>query len=310
MGREENFIIHRIWNELSQINMHKINRVCQQNFQIGLVGSESAIQGMIAWLSSFSYRDLELPILHNDNIRSNKEMMKRLVFLTVSAGEEINEEILNTSDFCIVEPSLVNQVKQLRSEIYPFDQHDTQLAAQIIANHERIRFALSHNFPVFRPEHAKIEIQETAIQNTAWVFISTLPTFLPAPHRTIVAPLEAFADFVVLTVNEIKLMFELIGLLGEKIQFKHIIEFVFVFSLAKISREIAVLILKSIPTKVSLLVNGALAYAFTWAIGEAIVAFIVTRQRVGWRFLMQRVKYHYRAGLLSARNMMKKQFAQ
>jgi uncharacterized protein (DUF697 family) len=309
MGREENFIIHRIWNELSQINMHKINRVCQQNFQIGLVGSESAIQGMLEWLASFPYRDLELSIANNDNIRSNKEMMKRLVFLTVAAGEEINEKILNTSDFCIVEPSLVNQVKQLRSEIYPFDRRDTELAAQIIANHERIRFALSHNFPVFRPEHAKIEIQETAIQNTAWVFISTLPAFLPAPHRTIVAPLETFADFVVLTVNEIKLMFELIGLLGEKIKIKHIIEFVFVFSLAKIAREIAVIILKSIPTKVSLLVNGALAYAFTWAIGEAIVVFIVARQRVGWRFLMQRVKYHYRAGLISARNMMKKQFA-
>lgn len=309
MGREDNFIIHRIWDELSQINMHKINRVCQRNFQIGLVGSEPAIQGMKEWLSSFPYRDLELPVPNNDNICNNKEMMKRLVILPVLAGGEINEITLHTSDLCLVEPSLVNQVKQLRSEVYPFDAHDTGLAAQILANHERIRFALSYNFPVFRPEHAKIEIQETAIQNTAWVFISTLPTILPAPHRTIVAPLETFADFVVLTVNEIKLMFELIGLLGEKIQLKHLFEFIFVFGLAKISREIAVIILKSIPTKASLLVNGALAYAFTWAIGEAIVFFIVARQRVGWRFLMQRVKCHYRAGLISAKTMMKKQFA-
>ena len=307
MGREENFIIHRIWDELSQINMHKINRVCQQNFQIALVGSESSIQSMIEWLSSFPYRDLELPVPNNDHIHSNKEMMKRLVLLPVLAGEEINEKMLNTSEFCLVEPSLVNQVKQLRSEIYPFDKRDVGLAAQILANHERIRFALSHNFPVFRPEHAKIEIQETAIQNTAWVFISALPTVLPPPHRTIVAPLETFADFVVLTVNEIKLMFELIGLLGEKIQFKHILEFVFVFALAKLSREIAVIILKSIPTKASLIVNAALAYAFTWAIGEAIVFFIVARQRVGLRFLMERVQCHYRDGITSARNMVKKQ---
>lgn len=251
MGSEDNFIIHRIWDELGQINMHKINRVCQRNFQIGLVGSESAIQEMMGWLSSFPYHDLELPVPNNENVRSNKEVMKRLIFLPVAAGEEIDREVLKTSDFCIVEPGLVNQVKKLRSEIYPFDYHDKGLAAQILANHERIRFALSHNFPVFRPEHAKIEIQETAIQNTAWVFISTLPSFLPAPHRTIVAPLETIADFVVLTVNEIKLMFELIGLLGEKIQFKHILEFIFVFTLAKISRGIAVLLLKSIPTKAS-----------------------------------------------------------
>lgn len=306
MEREETFIIHRIWNELSQINMHKINKVCQRNFQIGLVGSETAIQGMIEWLSSFPYRDLELPAPNNDNIRSNREMMKRLILLPVSDGEEIDGERLRTSDFCIVEPGLVNQIKQLRSEVYPFDHRDTGLAAQILANHEKVRFALSHNFPVFRPEHAKIEIQETAIQNTAWVFISILPTFLPAPHRTIIAPLEAIADFVVLTINEIKLMFELIGLLGEKIQLKHILDFIFVFGLAKLSRQFAVILLNSIPTKASAIVKGALAYAFTWAIGEAIVFFIVARQRVGWSFLIRRMKSHYSKGLVTAREMMKK----
>jgi hypothetical protein len=101
-------------------------------------------------------------------------------------------------------------------------------------------------------------------------------------------------------------MFELIGILGERIQFKHILELIFVLGLAKISREIAVLLLKAIPARASLMVRGALAYAFTWAIGEAIVFFIVAKQRVGWSFLMQRVKFHYREGLASAGNMMKK----
>jgi uncharacterized protein (DUF697 family) len=305
MGREDSFIIHRIWDELSQLNMHKINRVCQQNFQIGLIGSETAIQDMIAWLASFPYHDLELPVPVNDNNRNNKEMMKRLIVLPVLAGEKIDEKKVGTADFCIVESSLVNEVKQLRSEVYPFDNRDAGLAAQILANHETIRFALSHNFPVFRPEHAKIEIQETATQNTAWVFIAALPAFLPVPHKTIVAPLGAFADFVILTVNELKLMFELIGLLGEKIQFKHILEFIFVFGLAKVSREVAAILLRSIPTKASLVVKGALAYAFTWAIGEAVVFFIVARQRVGWSFLLRRMKSHYREGLASARDMMK-----
>lgn len=306
MAREESFIFHKIWDELSQINMHKINRVCQQNLQIGLVGSESAINNMIKWLASFPYHDLELPVPNNDNIRSNKEMMKRLILMPVLTKEEIDEKSLSTSDFCIVESRIVNEIKQLHSEVYPFDENDTGLAAQIVANNEKIRFALSHNFPVFRPEHAKIEIQETAIQNTAWVLIATLPAFLPAPHRTIVAPLETFADFIVLTVNEVKLMFELIGLLGERIQFKHILEFVFVFGLAKLSRGIAVLLLQSIPTKAALIAKGALAYAFTWAIGEAIVFFIVARQKVGLSFLMQRVKYHFSKGLTKAKDMAKK----
>lgn len=306
MAREETFIINKIWDELSGINMHKINRVCQHNLQIGLIGSSEVIEKMMKWLVSFPYTSLNLPIDGDYKIYNNKEVMKRLILVPTEVGAEINEKLIKASDFCIVEPSLVNVVKEHHLEVYIFDTNDTGLAAQILANHERIRFTLSHNFPVFRPEHAKIEIQETAIQNTAWVFVSALPSFLPAPHRTIVAPLEIFADFIVLTVNEIKLMFEVIGLMGEKIQLKHILEIVLVISLAKASKEIANLILRSIPTQSALVVKAALAYAFTWAIGEAMVFFVVARQRVGLNFVIKRMKHYFREGLVQATHMKKK----
>lgn len=306
MGHEETFIIHKIWDELSQINMHKINRVCQHNIQIGLVGSTAAIEDMMKWLVSFPYHNFTFPVPDNDEIHSNKEMLKRLIIIPVSTEEEFDKEKLKTSDFCIVESRIANEVKQFHTEVYPFDAADPNLAAQILANHERIRFALSHNFPVFRPEHAKIEIQETAIQNTAWVLISTLPAYLPVPHRTIVAPLEMLADFIVLTLNEVKLMFELIGLLGEKIELRHILDFAVVFGLAKLSRGIAVLILRSIPAHAAVLAKAALAYALTWAIGEAIVFFIVGRQRCNLSFLMQRVRHHFKNGLKEAQALMKK----
>jgi hypothetical protein len=306
MAREETFIINKIWDELSGINMHKINRVCQHNLQIGLIGSSEMIEKMIKWLVSFPYASLNLPIEGNYKIYNNKEVMKRLIIVPTLVGAEINEKLIKASDFCIVEPCLANAVKEYHLEVYSFDIKDTGLAAQILANHERIRFTLSHNFPVFRPEHAKIEIQETAIQNTAWVFISALPSFLPTPHRTIIAPLEMFADFIVLTVNEIKLMFEIIGLMGEKIQLKHVLEIGLVFSLAKASKEIANLILRSIPSQSTLVVKAALAYAFTWAIGEAMVFFVVARQRVSLNFVIKRMKHHFKQGLIRANCMGKK----
>jgi hypothetical protein len=305
MAREETFIINKIWDELSGINMHKINRVCQHNLQIGLIGSSEMIDEMKKWLVSFPYASLSLPIDGNYKIYNKKEVMKRLILVPTLVGAEINEKLIKASNFCIVEPCLVNAVKEYHLEVYTFDVNDTGLAAQILANHERIRFTLSHNFPVFRPEHAKIEIQETAIQNTAWVFISALPSFLPAPHRAIVAPLEIFADFIVLTVNEIKLMFEIIGLMGEKIQLKHVLEIGLLFSLAKASREIANLILRSIPTRSTLVVKAALAYAFTWAIGESMVFFVVARQRVSLNFVIKRMKHRFKQGLIQAKSMEK-----
>lgn len=57
----------------------------------------------------------------------------------------------------------------------------------------------------------------------------------------------------------------------EKIELRHILDFAVVFGLAKLSRGIAVLILKSIPAHAAVLAKAALAYALTWAIGEAIV---------------------------------------
>lgn len=306
MVRDETMIINKIWNELSGINMHKINRICQHNLQIGLIGSSEMIEKMIEWLISFPYASLDLPIDGNYKIYNKKEVMRRLILIPTLVGTEINEKLVKASDFCIVEPCLANAVKEQHLEVYVFDINDASLAIQILANHERIKFALSHNFPVFRPEHAKIEIQDTAIQNMAWVFISALPGFLPAPHRTIVAPLEMIADFIVLTVNEIKLMFEIIGLMGEKIQLKHALELILVFGLAKASKEIATLILRSIPSQSALVVKAALAYAFTWAIGESMVFFVVAKQRVGLNFIIRRMRHHFKQGFVQATCMGKK----
>lgn len=306
MASEETFIVKKLWDELSGINMHKINRACQQNLQIGLIGSPEMIEEMIKWLISFPYASLNLPIGGNYKVFNKKEVMKRLILVPTLAGGEINGNLIKASNFCIVEPCLADAVKEHHLEVYIFDINDAGLAAQILANHERIRFTLSHNFPVFRPEHAKIEIQETATQNAAWVFISALPSFLPAPHRMIVAPLEIFADFIVLTVNEIKLMFEIIGLMGEKIQLKHVLDITLLFSLAKASKEIATLILRSIPYQSALVVKAALAYAFTWAIGETMVFFVVTRQRVSLDFVIRRMRYHFKQGLVRATCMGKK----
>lgn len=300
MPREEALIINKLWDELSGINMHKINRLCQHDFQIGLIGSPEMLEKMMQWLVSFPYAALDLPIDGVYKLYNKKEVMKRLILMPTLVGTEINEKLIKATDFCIVEPVLVNTVKEYHSNTYIFDNKDTGLAAQILANHERIRFSLSHNFPVFRPEHAKIEIQETAIQNTAWVFISALPSFLPAPHKTIVAPLEIFANFIVLTANEMKLMFEIIGLMGEKIKLKHMLDIVLMFSLAKAAQQIATLILRSIPSQSALVVKAALAYGFTWAIGEAMVFFVVARQRVGLKFLIKRMGYHFKQGLRQA----------
>lgn len=263
-------IIGKAWSEVKKINWHEVNRLCQQNFHIGLVGTDREIGAMRAWLQSF-------PCWPDVTENAGKDMTQHLS--VIAAGEDgPDEKLVKSTTFCLAGAGLANEVRRMKGEVYLFAADDNKsLTTQILSNHPEVQFALAHNFPVFRPELAQSVIQDTAFQNTAWALLSGLPDTVPGPHSLLTTPFEGIADFTLLTLNEIKLMFELIGIAGKRVApVYHPVEFALIFGLGKLASFLAMQAVGRVPARTAVIAKGAIAYAFTWTIGEAVFFYAAT----------------------------------
>jgi len=290
-------IFSKAWSEVKKINWHEINRLSHQNFYIGLVGDERDIQQMKEWLRRFPYY-LGNEEMEKKAIFHTRHMAKHTSEITVNLNGHYDEKLIKAATFCLVAPMYLDQVRKHKVDVYPFYPDDViELPAQILSNYHEIRFGLSYSFPVFRPKHANREIENTAFQNASWVIVSGVSNIIPGPHQIISAPLAVISDFTVLTANEIKLLFELVGLSGHRVRpLYRLGEFAGVIGMAKIAETIANTIIARVPATSGLLIKGALAYAFTWAIGEALYYYQASGRKASSGFLAGKFKEHYQQG--------------
>ncbi len=290
-------IIGKAWSEIRKINWHEVNRLCQQNFHIGLVGSPAELDAMKAWL-----RRLPHPAADGE---AGKDFAPQQLSVIAAGADGPDEKLVKATTFCLAGREMANEVRRVKGEVYLFDADDREnLTTQILSNHPEVQFALAHKFPVFRPEMARSVIQDTAFQNAAWALFSGLPNTLPGPHQLLTSPLEGISDFTVLTLNEVKLLFELIGLSGQRVvPLGHVAEFAMIVGLGKLAETLAMQTVGRVSGRAGMLVKGAIAYAFTWTIGEAVFMYINTGRKPGRATFADRFRLHFRRGRRVAEDM-------
>jgi hypothetical protein len=299
-------IFTKAWNEIKKINWHEVNRLSHQNFYIGLVGNDADIAAMKEWLLRFPYA-LGNVEMERRAIFHERHMFKHTTEIHMGFDSEYDERRIKAATFCLVAPAFLDEVRKYKVDAYVFYPDDMfELPAQILSNYYDLRFGLSYSFPVFRPKHASREIENTAFQNASWVIVSGLSNIIPGPHQIISAPLEGISDFTVLTANEIKLLFELIGLSGHRVRpLYRLGEFGFVLMMAKLAETIANNLAARVPAASGLVIKGAVAYAFTWAIGEAIYYYQASGRKASTGFLAGKFRERYAEGKQVAESIIK-----
>lgn len=293
-------VLGKAWGEVKKINWHEVNRLCQQNFHIGLVGTDSEINAMQAWLKSFPYLSAHAGL----NGSAQGAGKNTAQFLSViEAGEDgLDEKLVKSTTFCLAGEGVANEVRRMKGEVYLFEaDNNSSLTTQILSNHPEVQFALAHNFPVFRPELAQSVIQDTSFQNAAWALLTGLPNTVPGPHSILTSPFEGISDFTVLTLNEIKLMFELVGIAGNRVvPLYHLVEFAMIIGLGKLAESLALQAMGRLSGRAGILAKGAIAYAFTWTIGEAVFFYASTGRKIKPGTFAERFRLHFRRGRKAA----------
>jgi len=289
--RNRKNIMDKIWDEVKKINWAEINEQCDKNFLIGLVGNTAQIQEMVKWLGSFDY---SLAIerkagVKEEQLKIDKSIKEHIVKINIA--KEVDEKLIKNLNFCLVDESSIDFAKKNNVKYFLFQNNDKELAPRILSNHNEINFALSNNFSVFRCPFSNSVINSTSIQNASWAVVTASPNLVPGPHQVVTAPVEAISDFTVLTANEVKMLFELVGLTGHRVNpLTCLFEFGVILLFANLAKAVATNIGGKVPAGAGLVTKGSVSYAFTKAIGEALFFYITTGEKVGKEFFEKRIK--------------------
>jgi len=308
-------VLSRIWEELKHINYQQLNAKTAQSFTICLAGTRSEVSDLRAWLASMEYPLLEKwsdgAALHarTDHRRIDRRVREIILadegaLATMPAGDGA---MLRDALFCLTTPRWKQLLSPYCGSMFVYSSGDgSDVADEILEAFPEQRFALSHTFPALRAGNARIEIRATAMQNASWALFTAAPNLFPNPGQVFTVPAEAVSDFFVMTVNEIKMMFELVALNGRKVQpLQCVPELGIILGLAKLAEMTATQLIGKAPVA-GPAIKGAVAFAFTSAIGEALLLYQLAGVQMGKDFIEQRAKAWFDEGKTVARGLLGK----
>jgi uncharacterized protein (DUF697 family) len=159
--------------------------------------------------------------------------------------------------------------RELTMVVDPRDVEATRhnLVGPTLKTVPQLRLALAHQFPTLRPAVAEDLIREASWVNAQFALISSLPALIPFLGFFV----GALADILILTKNQVMLVFKLAAIYGRDIddRMSVIKETMPVIGTAFIWRTAARMAVGLFPAPVAALPKAAVAYIGTYLVGQA-----------------------------------------
>jgi len=276
------------WSDLiKRLDWRVVNRQTARPFKIVITGQGPVFDDLKSTLFSFKH-----PLRHRfeesfiTNEQRTKDASTSRLILSDGQVQDDSEILFELTTASLDEDRLWPVFP------WPLDlEQQRRLVVDLLDQFPHYQEALAFHFPLFREVMIEREVLSTVRLNTFWVTTSALPNIVPGPHQLLSAPLEASSDFVVLTLNELRMMIRLTGLSGLVVHPRELFtQVIIVLSMAKVAQMSATQLASKIPAGVGVMMKGGIAYAFTRAMGEAIVLYLVTGRAQGKDFFLKRME--------------------
>ena len=167
--------------------------------------------------------------------------------------------------------------------------------------------ALAKMFPAFRDEVAATTIQNVSVENAIFVVSTSLGNIIPNPLQPLTAVAESLGDLVVLTANQLRMLFRLAGAYGKPLGIKEQMpEVLSVLGAAFGWRSLARELVGQLPLGGGVIPKAAIAFAGTWAVGDGIRYYYTTGHRLTRQELKERFDAAYEQGKKTAEPLAEK----
>ncbi len=280
---------NNFWNEIKKINWKKVNKDSLKKFKIIFIGDNESLASLIHQLEKSTYDFL--------NLKTEKEIIltpsaeAKIVFVDINKISNFKTEIIY-SNIVIVDNKYNIQEQEYIKRYYIFDSVEKgDIFEEILTDNQELWSALGFNYPVFRSTIARKKITEVATQNAFWAAGSSAANIIPGPQQLITAPLEAASDFTVLTTNELRMVFIIAGICGRIINpLKLLPELMIMGAGAKGAQLLATQTIGKVPVGAGNVLKATVAFAFTFAIGEAVFLKMNYGIKIDSKKIKERVK--------------------
>ncbi|MEN6356070.1 MAG: hypothetical protein ABFD83_03185 [Armatimonadota bacterium] len=291
-------LISQIWKAFKQLNPGNVGREAGIAVKLGIICSQSVVQDAAAYLLK-------------DDMAAYDRAGDALLLIPEPSDPAAND-LLQKCDIVlkwIGSPEAFPAIKQER--IFEFaNGSDLEPVIMDILRAPYLKYAhlpLARAFPAFRPEVSVQVIQNVSVENAIFVISTSLGNVIPNPLQPLASVAESVGDLAVLTANQFRMVFRLAAAYDKKLGYKEQMpELMTVLGAAFGWRSIARELVGMIPLGGGIVPKAAIAFAGTWAIGDAAAYYYRTGRKLTNEEIRQRFEAAMTKGRASAEDILGK----
>ena len=281
-----------IWNAFKQLNPKNVEAESKRVVRVGVLGPLELLKDTAAFLLG-------------EDVEAYGQAGDVLVLLPTPL-EDSAFSLLPRCDVVLQSRNYRDTLPGVASErIFAFSsKEDLPSVIREVLQEVDLGYAhipLARVLPAFRSEVALGIIQGISIENAIFVASTSLGNVIPNPLQPLTSVAESLGDLVVLTANQLRMLFRLAAAynqsLGYKQQVPEVLSIVVAaFGWRSVARELA----GKIPLGAGVVSKAAIAFAGTWALGDGIAYYYTTGKHLSKEELRQRFEAAYETGKSAA----------
>lgn len=273
-------VLGQVWRALKELNPRNVEQEAARIVRIGVVGQIGVLQDVATFLLG-------------DQPEAYDRAAERLL-LIATPPEAGAFALLPKCDLVLVSDDYRDPLPGVpRGRIFGFSGKEDlpEVVKQVLKSKELdyAEISMARTFPAFRHEVAIKTIQTVSAENAVFVTSTALGNVIPNPLQPLTAVAESLGDLVVLTANQLRMLFRLAAMheksLGAKEQAPEVLS---ILGAAFGWRSIARQLVSKIPFGGGVVPKAAIAFAGTWAVGESIAYYYTTGRKLSREEVRQR----------------------
>lgn len=265
-------LVTQIWKAFRELNPGNLEKEAARSVRIGVVAPSNTIEEVTQFLLG---PDPEAYDAAADSL-----------LLVTTPPETAAFSLLPKCDLILVtegEAASLPQIARARVFTFTSKQELPDTIRRVLRSND-LRYAhlpLARIFPAFRTEVVIHTIQTVSVENAIFVASTSLGNIIPNPLQPLTSVAEALGDLVVLTANQLRMMFRIAAAFGRDIGLKaQAPEALSIVGAAFGWRSVARELVAKVPYGGGVVPKAAIAFAGTWAIGESIAFYYTTGRKL------------------------------
>lgn len=264
--------LSHIWNAFRQLNPKNVASESERAIMVGVVGPLDLLRETAQFLLG------EDPGAY-DRVGDILILLPTPLESTVYALLPRFDIVLRSSDYKDSLPGVASE------RAFSFSSVDELPAVmKLVLREPSLSYAhlpLARALPAFRSEVALDTVQSVSIENAIFVASTSLGNIVPNPLQPLASVAESLGDIVVLTANQLRMLFRLAAVYGQKLGFRdQAPEIASILGAAVGWRSLAREAAGALPFAAGVVPKAAIAFGGTWALGDALVYYYTTGKRL------------------------------